>query len=83
MLKAVSDRIIVKLEKDEQSKILINNKQEYANTGIVLSIGDKVKGVEIGDKIVFHRFDELPLGDDGLAVIRQKSLLGIYESEGK
>lgn len=81
MLKAISDRIIIKPEKNEQSKILFNRQNEFVNSGIVISTGDKVKDVDIGDKILFHRFDELPLPDDGLMVIRQKSLLGIYEKK--
>lgn len=78
MLKAVADRIIVKPEKIESDKFFIANDDNYTNVGIVESIGDRVTGVKIGDKIVFHRFDELPLGKN-LVVIRQKSLLGIYK----
>lgn len=78
MLKAVSDRIIVRLEKNEKDGFVIEPEKKYTNRGTVESVGDKVSGVKLGDKIVFHCFDELPLDED-LAVIRQKSLLGIYE----
>lgn len=79
MLKAVADRIIVKKIEKSTGKILIENEQKYVNEGIVQSVGERVRGVKKGDKIVFHRFDELTLEDEGLVVIRQKSLLGILE----
>ena len=79
MLKAISDRIIVKPIRQSDSCVLLDKDLTYTNVGIVQSIGDKVSGVKIGDKILFHLFDELPLPEDGLVVIRQKSLLGMWE----
>lgn len=77
MLKAISDRIIVRLAQKESS-LLLHPDKPYTNKGTVLSVGEKVKFVSPGDEIVFHTFDELPLPEEGLAVIRQSSLLGIY-----
>ena len=79
MLKAISDRIIVKLDKNNKGSILFNNENEYSNRGVVQSVGELVRGVKVGDKVIFHIFDELPLPEEGMAVIRQKSLLGIWE----
>ena len=54
-------------------------KNDYTNQGIVQSVGDKVTIAKIGDYVLFHRFDELPLPNDGLVVVRESSLLGKYD----
>ena len=79
MLKAIADRIIVKLQNENEGKILYEPEPKFTNVGIVQSVGDMVRGIKPGDKVVFHLFDELPLPEKGLAVIRQKSLLGVWE----
>ncbi len=79
MLKAIADRIIIKPEEKKSGAILINAEQKFTGVGVVQSVGERVRGVKEGDKVAFHRFDELPLEDEGLVVIRQKSLLGIWE----
>ena len=78
MLKAISDRIIVSLSESAKSSIIIPDEKTYCQEGIVCSVGPLVKAVKPGDHVVFHIFDELPLPRDTLAVIREKSLLGIY-----
>lgn len=78
MLKAISDRIIVSLSESAKSSIIIPDEKMYCHEGIVCSVGPAVTIVKPGDRIVFHVFDELPLPQDKLAVIREKSLLGIY-----
>lgn len=79
MLKAISDRIIVRLAENTEAKILLPEEKRYTNRGVVESVGECVSGVKVGDKVIFHTFDELPLPEDGLVVIRQKSLLGMWE----
>ena len=37
--------------------------------------------VKKGDKVLFHRFDELPTHDADLVVVRENSILGVYENE--
>ena len=82
MLKAVADRIIVKLDAATQSSLIIADAPvDVRNCGVVQSVGDKVKTIKKGNHIVFHLFDELPLPEDGLVVIREKSVLGIYTDE--
>lgn len=80
MLKAIEDRLIIKPDKPLPNKLIIDNiENNYINQGIVQSIGDKVTWAKIGDYVVFHRFDELPLPKDNLVVVRENSLLGKYE----
>lgn len=79
MLKAVSDRIIVRLAQEKKTSIMLPEEKHYTDRGVVESVGERVSGVKAGDKVIFHLFDELPLPEDGLVVIRQKSLLGMWE----
>lgn len=80
MLKAIEDRLIILPDKPLPHKLIMDcPKNDYTNQGIVQSVGDKVTMVKIGDYVVFHRFDELPLPNDGLVVVRESSLLGKYD----
>ena len=79
MLKAVADRIIVKLDESVQSALIMPDTEfNTRNSGVVLSVGDRVSLVKSGDRIVFHLFDELPLPEEGMVAIREKSVLGVY-----
>lgn len=79
MLKAIEDRLIIKPDRLLPSGLIgIDVEKNIVNQGVVQSIGDKVSLAEIGDYVVFHRFDELPLPQDDLVVIREKSLLGKF-----
>ena len=79
MLKAVADRIIVKLDESGQSALILPDCDfNTRNSGVVLSVGDRVTLVNPGDHIVFHLFDELPLPDAETVAIREKSVLGVY-----
>lgn len=79
MLKAIEDRLIIKPDRLLSSGLIgIDVEKNIVNQGVVQSIGDKVSLVEIGDHVVFHRFDELPLPQDDLVVIRERSLLGKF-----
>jgi len=76
MFKAINDRIVVKLDESEEPLIIgcyedISRKDR----GIVVSIGNKVKAVSVGEHIIFHLFDEIELPEDKLVVIREKSVL--------
>lgn len=77
MLKAIADRLIVKSDKPLPSALIgVENEKKYTNQGVVQSVGDKVTLASVGEHVFFHRFDELPLPQDDLVVIREKSLLG-------
>lgn len=80
MLKAVADRIIVKPDSENESKIILpENEMLTTNKGVVQSVGPLVKKIKCGDHIVFHPFDELKLPDKNLVVVREKSILAIYD----
>lgn len=79
MYKAIKDRLIIKPDKTDLSQIIsIEPRKIITNQGIVKSIGDMVTLAKVGDKVVFHCFDELPLPTEDLVVIREKSLLAKY-----
>ncbi len=79
MYEAFDDRLIIQPEKQETSGLLMIDKDKiYTNQGVVKSIGNKVTLVKVGDKVIFHCFDELPLPTEDLVVVREKSLLAKY-----
>lgn len=80
MLRATADRIIVKLhESVEKGLILTPESNKYSHCGEVVSVGPLVKTVPIGAQIIFHPFDELPLPEDGLVVVREASILAFAD----
>ena len=79
MYEAFDDRLIIQPEKQETSGLLMIDKDKiYTNQGVVKSIGNKVTLVKVGDKVIFHCFDELPLPTEDFVVVREKSLLAKY-----
>ncbi|MBE6467056.1 MAG: co-chaperone GroES [Alphaproteobacteria bacterium] len=85
MINAVADRIFIRLAPDTTATsggiILVDDYHRTRNIGVVESIGDLVTSVKVGDKVLFHQFDELPTPDDDLVVVRENSILGVYEDE--
>ena len=84
MVSAIMDRVFIRLEKEETTKggiILADTIENPRNIGIVESIGEKVTSVKVGDKVLFHAFDELPTYDTDVVVVRENSLLGVFEDE--
>lgn len=81
MYRAITDRIIVKLDDYPKNERILGMETKERNRGKVLDVGPYVSGVCRGDQIIFHTFDELPLPEKNLAVVREKSVLGIIESE--
>lgn len=79
MLKAINDRIIVKFDESKETTLILNEDYPRRDRGMVICVGDKVKSVKPGDYIIFHLFDEIALPEDGLAVIREKSVLAKIE----
>lgn len=80
MLKAIMDRIIIRLDEEASSPLILEENRNVQNRGTVQSIGRDVSLVKPGDRVVFHQFDELPLPETDLVVIREKSLLCVYEN---
>lgn len=82
MVKAVMDRVFIHLEPKEKTKggiILTDEYEEPRTVGYVESVGEQVKSVKVGDKVLFHVFDELPTYDPEVVVVRENSILGVYE----
>ena len=79
MYKAINDRIIIRLDEQEKKQFIVNDNFTHRDRGVVIGIGNMVKSVKPGDHVIFHLFDEIALPDDGLAVIREKSLLAKIE----
>ena len=79
MQKAIMDRVFIKPDEKKQGLIIIQDNDE-TKTGVVVSIGDEVKSVKVGDRVIFFKWDDLP-ALDGLIAVRENSLLGVIEDE--
>lgn len=78
-IKAIMDRVFIRLDKIPQSNVLLpENYEQDRCIGIVESVGEQVKSVKVGDKVLFHVFDELPSPKQDVVVVRERSLLGIF-----
>lgn len=81
-MRAIMDRIFLKLEPKEEKKgslIVLETYHQSRNIGTVLSVGEQVHCVKVGDKVIFHDFDELESPEPDVVVIREHSLLGIID----
>lgn len=86
MVRAVMDRVFVRLdEEDEKTQGgIIVSPSAYGGErtiGVVESVGEDVRAVKIGDRVLFHVFDELPTFDKSVVVLRENSILGVFEDE--
>lgn len=85
MVKAITDRVFIRLDSKptatEGGIFFTDDYRPERTIGIVESIGPEVKGIKIGDKVLFHIFDELPTYDPNVVVVRQNSILGVFEDE--
>lgn len=79
MQRAVMDRIFIKPDEVKKSSIIIEDKSE-TKTGIVLSVGEDVKSVKVGDHVIFYNWADLP-ALDGVLAVRESYLLGLIEDE--
>lgn len=79
-MKAITDRVLIKLDTAKQGSIAIPETVYHPQTtGVIISVGSEVKELKEGDHVVFHAFDELPLLEKGLVAVRDKSILAILE----
>lgn len=85
MVKAILDRVFIRVEPPAASKeggIFMPETIENPPTiGRVEAVGPLVGSVRPGDKVLFHVFDELPGYDKDVVVVRESSLLGVFEDE--
>lgn len=84
-VKAVLDRVFIRLDSKEKTTaggIILTDSHEGEQTiGVVEAVGEDVTSVKVGDRVLFHVFDELPSYDPDVVVVRENSLLGIFEDE--
>ena len=86
--KPVTDRVAIRLDpKEEKTKggiIVADTIEKPRTTGIVEGIGPNVRAdIKIGDRVLFHCFDELPTYDPDVVMVRDMSLLGVFEVENE
>lgn len=81
-MKAVMDRVFIKLDEKEKNKagiLMPEDSYDARTVGRVLAIGPEVRAVSVGDHVMFHAFDELPTVEKDVVVVRQNSLLAVLE----
>ena len=87
MIKAISDRVFIRLDPEKSATdagiILMDDYHQSRNIGTVESVGSEVSSVKKGDIVLFHMFDELPSYDKEVVVVRENSILGVFEDEQK
>lgn len=85
MIKAISDRVFIRLDKKQDKTeggiILAEDYHSSRTVGTIESIGSEVTSVHVGDRVLFHIWDELPTYDKDIVVVRENSILGVFEDE--
>ena len=84
VVKAVLDRVFIRIEPQTaaQGGIFISYSIDNPPTvGRIEAVGPEVSSVKPGQKVLFHVFDELPGYDKNVVVVRESSLLGVFEDE--
>ncbi len=76
---AVSDRLFIRLDAPKKGSFITLNTSSNRTIGTVESVGPLVRSAKVGDRVLFHVFDELPTYDENVVVIRENSLLGRFE----
>ena len=74
MQHAIKDRVFIKLD-THKGNIIIDETEE-TKSGIVVSVGELVKSVKVGDHVIFFKLDDLPTLEKGVSAVRERSLLG-------
>ena len=77
MYRAITDRIVLKLETEKSEISLIYADKRPQCTGIIVSLGEQVRDLNVGDRVFFHPYDELSLPEENMVVVRAKSILGV------
>lgn len=86
VVNAVLDRVFIRLDKKDTATdsgiILPETYHDTQTIGTVESIGEAVKApIKVGDRVLFHVFDELPSNDPDVVVVRECSILGVFYDE--
>ena len=85
MIKPITDRIFIRLEPDKETTdggiIIVDDYHKNRNIGIIEEVGPQVRSVKKGNKVLFHPFDELPTYDPDIVVVKENSILGVFEND--
>lgn len=80
-IKAIADRIFVRLEPEAEKTsggvLLVSDIPEPRTVGVLESVGEQVKGIKPGDRVLFHVFDELETPVKDVVAVRENSILGV------
>ena len=85
MLKPIRLDVIVK--RDDRQEVtesgihIPNNAQEAPQFGTVVAISELVIDVEVGDRIMFGKYDGVPVDDDGVEylVLDESDIMAVVE----
>jgi hypothetical protein len=81
MQQAIMDRVFIKPDEKPQGAIIMTEEEKTSTkTGIVQSVGERVKSVKVGDHVIFYDWQTLP-ALDGLVAATEGYLLGVLEDE--
>ena len=76
--KPLRDLVIIQIgDKKSESGIIIS--EELEEFGTVQAIGNKVKTVKIGDKVIYNKFAGTILEDKHRRILEEKDLFAIVE----
>ena len=80
MQQAIMDRVFIKPDVAKKGAIIIEEAESGTKSGIVQSVGERVKSVNIGDHVIFYDWADLP-AMDGLIAVRENDLLGVLTDD--
>ncbi|MCX4348515.1 MAG: co-chaperone GroES [Alphaproteobacteria bacterium] len=85
VMRAILDRVFIRLDSKEKTTaggiILTESHESEQTIGTVEAVGPDVDSVKVGERVLFHVFDELPTYDPDVVVVRESSLLGVFTDE--
>ena len=84
-IKAIADRVFIRVEPKQEKTpggvLLAVDIEEPRTSGVVESVGEQVKTVKPGERVLLHVFDELETPDENVVVVRENSILGVLCDE--
>jgi chaperonin GroES len=86
-VKPLADRVMVKLEKNEEKTaggiIIPETAQEKTQTGLVVAVGDdkEVITVKVGDKVMYDKYagTQVKIDQDEHLIIKMADIIAIIE----
>ena len=93
-MRAVGNRVIIQQDPPASTKgsiFLPQGKEEFPNTGVVLSVGTRVESdIKVGDRVMFERRPETALAGGwgrpedplyGQLALPETAIIAVYERE--